>query len=465
MTRSCGVLKRVADPETADASSPSARASRRPRSDRPPATLFALGIPGTEQRLADARGARQGRDRRRSCAGSSSTRRCRAPSRRSCGTWPPAAVSRTASPSWHASPRCRSTRRRCPAGTASPATPRRRSARRRWRSSPSTTPRARSTSSWSSSHSSTTRPSRCSSGRSPGPPRGRGRPSPTASCPSWPRASRARARSSSRSCSGCPDRRDVVRRYIVFSKTLAGWARDRALESMRAFEGDLIEPTIELLSDPDQEVRASAMLVAQSFEDPRIVPATIGLLKDPDWWIRITAAETLGRLKDPRGVAAPRRGALRPRDALERGRGARADRRPAGGARSLGAAPGPRPRGADRGHPGPPPLRAPADARLRAQRGEAGPLARRARPGPRDRPARWRRTSRRSSPTRTRSSRRRWPRSRAPASRSSTPSWWPPATTGPPTSTSRSASPRSSDSPPTSSAPRASPSPRSRPRP
>jgi twitching motility protein PilT len=101
---------------------------------------------------------------------------------------------------------------------------------------------------------------------------------------------------------GMPDRREVVRRYIVFSKTLAGWARDRALESMREFGKDLLEPTIELLSDPDQEVRASAMLVAQSFEDPRIVPSTIGLLKDPDWWIRITAAETLGRLKDPRGV-------------------------------------------------------------------------------------------------------------------------------------------------------------------
>ena len=101
---------------------------------------------------------------------------------------------------------------------------------------------------------------------------------------------------------GMPDRRGVVRRYIVFSKSLAGWARDRALDSMRAFENDLIEPTIELLADPDQEVRGAAMLVAQSFEDPRIVPATIGLLKDPDWWIRITAAETLGRLKDPRGV-------------------------------------------------------------------------------------------------------------------------------------------------------------------
>jgi twitching motility protein PilT len=101
---------------------------------------------------------------------------------------------------------------------------------------------------------------------------------------------------------GMPDRREVVRRYIVFSKTLAGWARDRTLESMRAFGNDLLEPTIELLSDPDQEVRASAMLVAQSFEDARIVPATISLLKDPDWWIRITAAETLGRLKDPRAV-------------------------------------------------------------------------------------------------------------------------------------------------------------------
>jgi twitching motility protein PilT len=102
---------------------------------------------------------------------------------------------------------------------------------------------------------------------------------------------------------GIPDRRAVVRRYIVFSRTLAGWARDRALDSMKAFGPDLVEPTIELLSDPDQEVRASAMLVAQSFEDPRIVPATVGLLEDPDWWIRISAAETLGRLKDPRGVA------------------------------------------------------------------------------------------------------------------------------------------------------------------
>jgi twitching motility protein PilT len=101
---------------------------------------------------------------------------------------------------------------------------------------------------------------------------------------------------------GMGDRGGVVKRYIVFSKTLAGFARDRALESMKSFGSDLLEPTLELLNDPDAEVRAAAIAVAGSFDDPRIVPATIGLLKDSDWWIRITAADTLGRLKDPRAV-------------------------------------------------------------------------------------------------------------------------------------------------------------------
>jgi twitching motility protein PilT len=101
---------------------------------------------------------------------------------------------------------------------------------------------------------------------------------------------------------GMNDTAAVVKRYITFTKTLAGFVRDRALDSVRAFGDKVMEPTIELLSDPDEEVRAAAMAVASSFEDPRIVPATIMLLKDSDWWIRIAAAETLGRLKDPRAV-------------------------------------------------------------------------------------------------------------------------------------------------------------------
>jgi twitching motility protein PilT len=95
---------------------------------------------------------------------------------------------------------------------------------------------------------------------------------------------------------------EIVKRYVRFTKTLAGFVRDRALESIRVFGSQLVEPTIELLADPDEDIRAAAIAVASGFEDPRLVPATITLLKDPDWWIRISAAESLGRMKDPRAV-------------------------------------------------------------------------------------------------------------------------------------------------------------------
>jgi len=102
---------------------------------------------------------------------------------------------------------------------------------------------------------------------------------------------------------GMPNRREVLKHYVIFAKTLAGFARDRALESMKAFDSDLLEPMLELLADPDQEVRASALAVAASFDDPRVIPATIPLLQDSDWWIRINAVEILGRLKSTAAVA------------------------------------------------------------------------------------------------------------------------------------------------------------------
>jgi len=100
------------------------------------------------------------------------------------------------------------------------------------------------------------------------------------------------------------DRHELVKRYLRFSTKLAGWARDRALDSMKDFGDDLVEPTIELLTDADEEVRALALVVAASFDDPRVIPATIGLLTDDDWWLRVSAADTLGRFKDPQAVDA-----------------------------------------------------------------------------------------------------------------------------------------------------------------
>jgi pilus retraction protein PilT len=101
---------------------------------------------------------------------------------------------------------------------------------------------------------------------------------------------------------GIGDPAGVIKRYIRFSNSLAGFVRDRVLESLREFGAALIEPVIELLQDPDPDTRSGAMTVASVFDDVRIVPATIQLLKDSDWWIRISAADALGRLKDPRSV-------------------------------------------------------------------------------------------------------------------------------------------------------------------
>src|SRR5205085_12186978 len=95
---------------------------------------------------------------------------------------------------------------------------------------------------------------------------------------------------------------EVIKRYVNFTRTLPGFVRSRAIDSLREFGDELVEPMIELLGDADEETRAAAIGIASVFDDARIVPSTIPLLKDADWWIRIAAADTLGRLKDPRAV-------------------------------------------------------------------------------------------------------------------------------------------------------------------
>ena len=128
---------------------------------------------------------------------------------------------------------------------------------------------------------------------------------------------------------GLGDHGAVIKRQHSFRRTLAGFVRDRALDSLREFGDALIEPVIELLHDPDPDMRSGAIAVAARFDDPRIVPATIDLLHDPDWWIRISAADTLGRLKDPRAVEPLIAALGRPRYEVGRRRSARPHRRSA----------------------------------------------------------------------------------------------------------------------------------------
>jgi twitching motility protein PilT len=98
------------------------------------------------------------------------------------------------------------------------------------------------------------------------------------------------------------DRVGMIRRYIQFTKTLAGFIRTRTLESLREFGPDLIEAVIDLLRDPDDDIRAAAIGLAASFDDKRLVGPIIPLLTDSDWWVRIAAADTLGHLGDSRAV-------------------------------------------------------------------------------------------------------------------------------------------------------------------
>lgn len=99
-----------------------------------------------------------------------------------------------------------------------------------------------------------------------------------------------------------PQRQRVVRRYLEQTRALAGWVRERALQSLKTFSEDLTEPIIELMQDQDEEIRLLALVVGGNFEDKRCVEPIIGLLQDRDWWTRTTAAETLGRIGDRRAT-------------------------------------------------------------------------------------------------------------------------------------------------------------------
>jgi twitching motility protein PilT len=100
------------------------------------------------------------------------------------------------------------------------------------------------------------------------------------------------------------DAAEVLLDVLRFSNDLVGWLRTRILETLQTFGDTLLEPALTLLGHADEQVRTNALVLAEQFNDPRVVAPVCGLLKAPDWWLRITACDTLGRLKDERAVPA-----------------------------------------------------------------------------------------------------------------------------------------------------------------
>jgi twitching motility protein PilT len=99
---------------------------------------------------------------------------------------------------------------------------------------------------------------------------------------------------------GKPDA--VLTEILQQSRSMVGWLRTRILNTLKTFGDDVLRPAVHLLEHPDEEVRMQALVLAEHFEDPRLIGPVVRLLSDEDWWLRITACETLGKLKDERVV-------------------------------------------------------------------------------------------------------------------------------------------------------------------
>ena len=97
---------------------------------------------------------------------------------------------------------------------------------------------------------------------------------------------------------------EVLLDILNYSKNLIGWLRDRILETLRTMGEQVLGPALKLLEHEVEEIRTSALILAEAFDDPRIIGPVCKLLQDEDWWLRITACDTLGRLAKAEAVPA-----------------------------------------------------------------------------------------------------------------------------------------------------------------
>jgi len=95
---------------------------------------------------------------------------------------------------------------------------------------------------------------------------------------------------------------EVLGHILKFACGLTGWLRTRIVETLQTFGEGILQSSLALLSHETEQVRTMALILAERFDDPRIVGPVCGLLDDEDWWIGMSACDTLGRLKDERTI-------------------------------------------------------------------------------------------------------------------------------------------------------------------
>ncbi|NOY26496.1 MAG: PilT/PilU family type 4a pilus ATPase [Oligoflexia bacterium] len=95
---------------------------------------------------------------------------------------------------------------------------------------------------------------------------------------------------------------EILLLILNYAKDLVGWLRTRILDTLQTFGDDVLRPAVQLLHHDDDTIRTNALVLAERFDDPRLVGPVCRLLRDDDWWLRITACDTLARLGDERAV-------------------------------------------------------------------------------------------------------------------------------------------------------------------
>ncbi len=97
-----------------------------------------------------------------------------------------------------------------------------------------------------------------------------------------------------------PNAVEILRAYLIYSRGLAFWLRERAAASITKIAPDIVEPLSCLMQDAELDVRIGAVVMASTCRDPRIVPRTLEIfLGSDDWWVRSIAAEVLGHFPSP----------------------------------------------------------------------------------------------------------------------------------------------------------------------
>ncbi|HON45764.1 MAG TPA: HEAT repeat domain-containing protein, partial [Planctomycetota bacterium] len=96
-----------------------------------------------------------------------------------------------------------------------------------------------------------------------------------------------------------PEKKEVLRQFLTYTRGIATWLRDRAFETMQPIASNISNEVIELLQeDDDILLKIDTMFLGAYLNDLRIIPYITEIIENNyDWWVKISAIEIVGKMK------------------------------------------------------------------------------------------------------------------------------------------------------------------------